>query len=179
MWKWRGSKRRLIGSSVFRRDKHSNREAPLRPAHVHVLLHHCDLFPAPPSPTHRSLPSDQLLEGHWRPFNSFIIFFCFVFFSSLKSPQLIGASLSACQQRNKKHQIFGCFFLEKKSHSPPLLSESTNLMFFLLLQFCTGRLQFWQNTFQASEEIKMRGTIIIKKKNQKRDQCHWSHGCTI
>lgn len=53
MWKWRGSKRRLKGSGVFGRDKHSNRGPPLRPVHVHVhvSLHHRDLFPFFPPPT--------------------------------------------------------------------------------------------------------------------------------
>lgn len=123
-----------MGSSVFRRDKHSNRGTPLRPVHVHVSLHHRDLFPFfPPC----SLPSDQLLEGHWRPFNSFItaanhvassggklswiyaqLGLFFVFFSSLKSPQLIGTSSRTFQQRNKKHKIFVCFFFQ--SHPLPL-----------------------------------------------------------
>lgn len=120
---------------------------PLRPVHVHVSLHHLDPAslhtPPPPKPYHHppcSLPSDQMPEGHWRPFNSFITaanhvassggklswiyaelgLFC-LFSLSLKGDQLIGTSMRTCQQSNKQTNkllaLFCCCFSTFTSRS--------------------------------------------------------------
>lgn len=135
-----------MGLSVVRRDKHSNRGTPLRPVHVQVSLHHLDHPPSPTPPPPRWLLSDQMLEGHWRPFNSFITaanhvassggklswiyaqLGLFFFLSlSLKGYQLIGASMRTCQQSNNKTQnICFCFVVLFTFTSPSRVKINTS-----------------------------------------------------